>query len=225
MPASAPRNEIIKDEAKLLGEPILMGIAGGTGSGKTTIARAVAQGLKPFRVAIVDADAYYRDQKHMRLEDRRQVNYDHPAALDAALLTEQMRDLKNKRPIAKPQYDYARHTRAADTTTIAPADVIILEGILIYALPELQPLFDFKVFLDEWSDVRLIRRIERDIQARGRTLEDILRQCGESVGPMFRTYVAPTRKKADLVIAPGVTIAAAAEEILTAYRAAFAPET
>lgn len=205
--------------------PLLIGIAGGTGSGKTTISHAVAQGLAPLRVAIVDADAYYRDQKDICLEDRRQVNYDHPAALDAALLTEQMRALKDKRPIAKPQYDYARHTRAADTTAIAPADVIILEGILIYALPELQPLFDFKVFLDEWSDVRLIRRIERDIQTRGRTLEDILHQCGESVGPMFRTHVAPTREKADLVIAPGVTIADAAEEILHVYKAAFAPES
>lgn len=225
MPPSAPRNEVVKGAPKLLGEAKLLGIAGGTGSGKTTIAHAVAQSLAPLRVAIVDADAYYRDQKDICLEDRRQVNYDHPAALDAALLTVQMRELKNKRPIAKPQYDYARHTRTADATTIAPAELIILEGILIYALPELQPLFDFKVFLDEWSDVRLIRRIQRDIQTRGRSLEDILHQCGESVGPMFRTYVAPTRDKADLVIAPGVTIADAAEEILCAYKAAFGQDT
>jgi uridine kinase len=99
--------------------------------------------------------------------------------------------------------------------------VILLEGILILALSELAPLFDLKVFLDEWSDVRLIRRIERDLKVRGRCLEDILRQCGESVGPMFRAHVAPTRKLADLVIAPGVTVAAAAEEILTAMKAAF----
>jgi uridine kinase len=149
------------------------------------------------------------------------VNFDHPGALDAALMADQMRALKNRRPIAKPQYDYARHTRAAGTTKVRPADVILLEGILIYALPELAPLFDFKVFLDEWSDVRLIRRIERDLKVRGRTLADILRQCGESVGPMFRTHVAPTRGLADLVIAPGVTVAAAAEEILTALRMAF----
>ncbi|MDJ0781975.1 MAG: uridine kinase [Desulfosarcinaceae bacterium] len=202
---------------------ILMGIAGGTGSGKTTIAHAVARGLAPLRVAIVDADAYYRDLSHLSREARTQVNFDHPQALDAALLCEQMRTLKSGRPIAKPCYDYARHTRADATTHVAPADVLILEGILIYALPALQPLFDFKVFLDEWSDVRLIRRIERDLKTRGRSLADILRQCGESVGPMFRAHVAPTREQADLVVAPGVTIDAAAEEILAAFRHTLAP--
>jgi uridine kinase len=202
-------------------DPILVGIAGGTGSGKTTIAHAVARGLAPKQVAIIDADAYYKNLDHLRLEARCRVNFDAPDALDAALMADQMRLLKTRHPIAKPQYDYARHTRSAVTSTVRAADVILLEGILIYALPELTPLFDFRVFLDEWSDVRLIRRIERDLKVRGRTLADILRQCGESVGPMFRTYVAPTRKLADLVVAPGVTVAAAAEEILSALRAAF----
>jgi uridine kinase len=201
--------------------PILVGIAGGTGSGKTTIAHAVSRGLALKRVAIIDADAYYKNLDHLSPKARCQVNFDHPGALDAALMADQMRTLKNRRPIAKPQYDYARHTRTKATTRVRPADVILIEGILIYALPELAPLFDFKVFLDEWSDVRLIRRIERDLKVRGRTLADILRQCGQSVGPMFRTHVAPTRELADLVIAPGVTVAAAAEEILTALRFAF----
>ena len=202
--------------------PVLVGIAGGTGSGKTTIAHAVARGLAPRRVAIVDADASYRDLGHLELEARRRVNFDHPEALDAALIAEQMGALKAGHPVAKPQYDYTRHTRATASTRIGPADVILLEGILIYALPELQPLFDFKVFLDEWSDVRLIRRIERDLKDRGRTLEDILRQCAESVGPMFRAHVAPTRELADLVIAPGVSVDTAAQEILRAFRAALA---
>jgi uridine kinase len=214
-----------QDYHRAAGTAILMGIAGGTGSGKTTIAHALAEGLAPRRVAIVDADAYYRDLSHLSLDERRRVNFDHPDALDAALLAEQMRLLKRRQAVDKPQYDYARHTRSAVTTTIQPADVIILEGILIYALPELQPLFDFKVFLDEWSDVRLIRRIERDLKTRGRTLADILRQCSESVGPMFRAHVAPTRDQADLVIAPGVTVAAAAEEILTACQNAFGNPT
>jgi uridine kinase len=213
-PFTKPRSEATLD-------PILVGVAGGTGSGKTTIAHAVAQGLAPMRVAIIDADAYYKDLDHLGLEARCRVNFDHPGALDAALLANQMRVLKERRPIAKPQYDYARHTRAAATTRVQPADVILLEGILIYALPELAPLFDFKVFLDEWSDVRLIRRIERDLKVRGRTLADILRQCAESVGPMFRTHVAPTRDQADLVTAPGVTIAAAAGEILAALKETF----
>jgi uridine kinase len=215
MSPPARRNNTIHDA------PLLVGIAGGTGSGKTTIAHAVAAGLAPRRVAIVDADAYYRDLSHLSLEARCQVNFDHPEALDTPLLTAQMRALKQRRAIAKPHYDYARHTRAAATSRIEPVDVILLEGILIYALPALQPLFDFKVFLDEWSDVRLIRRIQRDLETRGRTLEDILRQCGESVGPMFRAHVAPTRERADLVIAPGVSVAAAAEEILTAFNAVF----
>ncbi|MEJ2638528.1 MAG: uridine kinase [Desulfosarcinaceae bacterium] len=202
--------------------PILVGIAGGTGSGKTTIAHAVARGLAPRRVAIVDADAYYRDLGQLSMAERCRVNFDHPDALDAALMAAQMRALKKGRPIAKPQYDYKRHTRSVATTAVRPADVILLEGILIYALPELAPLFDFKVFLDEWSDVRLIRRIERDLRVRGRTLADILRQCGESVGPMFRAHVAPTRNLADLVIAPGVTVADAASEILTVLKVAFA---
>jgi uridine kinase len=201
--------------------PILVGIAGGTGSGKTTIAHAVAQGLAPKQVAIIDADAYYQNLDHLSMAARCQVNFDHPSALDAALMADQMRTLKNRHPIAKPRYDYARHTRSAATTSVPAADVILLEGILIYALPELAPLFDFKIFLDEWSDVRLIRRIERDLEVRGRTLADILRQCRDSVGPMFRSHVAPTRRLADLVVAPGVTVAAAAEEILTALRAAF----
>jgi uridine kinase len=215
MSPPAWRNNLIQDA------PLLIGIAGGTGSGKTTIAHAVAAGLAPRRVAIVDADAYYRDLSHLSLEERRRVNYDHPDALDAALLTAQMRALKKRRTIAKPHYDYTRHTRASTTSRIDPVDVILLEGILIYALPGLQPLFDFKVFLEEWSDVRLIRRIERDLKTRGRTLDEILRQYQESVGPMFRAHVAPTRERADLVTAPGVTVAAAAEEILTAFNTAF----
>lgn len=200
---------------------ILVGIAGGTGSGKTTIAHAVARGMAPRRVAIVDADAYYRDLSHLSLAARQQVNFDHPDALDALLLAEQMQALKGRQAIAKPHYDYTRHTRSVTTSRIEPVDVILLEGILIYALPGLAPLFDFKVFLDEWSDVRLIRRIQRDLMTRGRTLEDILRQCGESVGPMFRAHVAPTREQADLVIAPGVTVATAAAQILTAFKNAF----
>jgi uridine kinase len=215
MPFQASDRNLRGDEA------ILVGIAGGTGSGKTTIAHAVARGLAPRRVAIVDADAYYRDLSHLGLAARQQVNFDHPDALDARLLSEQMRSLKGRQAIAKPHYDYTRHTRAATTSRIEPVDVILLEGILIYALPGLAPLFDFKVFLDEWSDVRLIRRIQRDLKSRGRTLEDILRQCGESVGPMFRAHVAPTREQADLVIAPGVTVAAAAAQILITLGKAF----
>jgi uridine kinase len=213
-PSAAPESDTTP-------EPVLVGIAGGTGSGKTTIAHAVARGLAPKRVAIIDADAYYKNLDHLSKEARRRVNFDHPGALDAALLADQMRALKSGLPIAKPQYDYTRHTRAVATTKVGPADVILLEGILIFALPELAPLFDLKVFLDEWSDVRLIRRIERDLKVRGRCLEDILRQCAQSVGPMFRAHVAPTRRQADLVTAPGVTVAAAAEEILATMRAAF----
>jgi uridine kinase len=183
-------------------KPLVLGIAGGTGSGKTTIARAIASALGSSAV-LIDHDAYYRDQSGLPFEARARTNYDHPDALDNELLIAQLKMLRDNRPIAKPVYDYTQHTRAIEVVSIQPAPVIVLEGILTLAIPAVRDLLDLKIFVDTDPDIRLMRRIRRDLEQRGRTFASVRQQYYETVRPMHLAFVEPSKRFADVIIPEG----------------------
>jgi uridine kinase len=182
---------------------ILIGIAGGTGSGKTLVARTIVEELGSQRVVIVDQDSYYKDLDEIPMADRELRNYDHPDAFDSDLLRTHVQDLLAGRPIEQPIYDYTRHARLKQTKHVGDHAVIVLEGILIFVDPVLRELCDIKVFIDTDPDVRLLRRIERDIKERGRAIESILRQYEASVRPMHLQFVDPSKRYADIIIPEG----------------------
>jgi len=182
---------------------ILIGIAGGSGSGKTLVARTIIRDLGSSRVAIVDQDAYYRDLDDIPLAERDLRNFDHPDAFDNELLRSHIRDLLDGKTIQQPIYDYTRHARLKETKTIGDHAVIVLEGILIFTDEELRDLMDIKLFIDADPDVRLLRRIERDIKERGRAIETILRQYQATVRPMHLQFVEPSKRYADLIVPEG----------------------
>jgi uridine kinase len=181
---------------------LTVGIAGGTGSGKTTFARALRASLPPGTAVLIDHDAYYRDLAGVPAEARCGVNFDHPDALENELLAAQLDALGAGRGIDKPVYDFAHHLRAAQTERIEPAPVVLVEGILVLADPELRARFDLKLFVETPTDVRLLRRIRRDIVERGRSIDGIADQYLATVRPMHEAFVAPSRAFADLVV-PG----------------------
>lgn len=181
---------------------MILGIAGGTGSGKTTVAHAIADALGPV-AAHVDHDSYYEDQSHLSADARNEVNYDHPDALDNELLAAHLTALKDGKAIEKPVYDFKSHTRGAKTVRIEPAPVIIVEGILTLAVPILRNLFDIKVFVDTAADIRLMRRIRRDLELRGRSFAEIREQYYGSVRPMHLAFVEPSKQFADVIIPEG----------------------
>ncbi|MGH7725436.1 MAG: uridine kinase [Candidatus Eiseniibacteriota bacterium] len=182
---------------------ILIGIAGGTGSGKTLVARNLVQSLGSSRVGIVDQDSYYRDLDDIPMADRDLRNFDHPDAFDNELLRKHIADLLAGRTIGQPIYDYTRHARLKETNPIGDHAVIILEGILIFVDEELRSMMDIKVFVDTDPDIRLIRRIERDITERGRSIESILRQYQATVRPMHLQFVEPSKRYADIILPEG----------------------
>lgn len=186
----------------MLDRPLVIGVVGGSGSGKTTVARAIV-GAPGVDAVLVDQDAYYRDLSHLTLDERRQVNFDHPDAFDTALLVSQLRELAAGRAVEKPTYDYAAHTRATATVTVEPRDVIVVEGILLFADAALRAAFDIKVFVDVESDVRFIRRLVRDTVERGRTLENVVEQYLTTVRPMHLEFVEPTKRYADVILPEG----------------------
>jgi len=182
---------------------LLIGIAGGSGSGKTLVARNIVRELGSDRVVIIDQDSYYRDLEDIPMRDREARNFDHPDAFDNELLKAHVRLLLDGQPIEQPIYDYAQHRRLDETRTIGDHLVIVLEGILIYVDPELRELMDIKLFVDADHDVRFIRRLRRDIVERGRSLDSIIRQYEESVRPMHIQFVEPSKRWADLIIPEG----------------------
>ncbi len=182
---------------------ILIGIAGGTGSGKTLVARTIVRELGSSRVAILDQDSYYRDLDDIPIADRDLRNFDHPDSFDGDLLRRHVADLLAGTPVQQPIYDYTRHARLKQTNEVGDHAVIVLEGILIFVDEELREMMDIKVFIDTDSDVRLMRRIERDIKERGRAIESILRQYRATVRPMHLQFVEPSKRHADLVIPEG----------------------
>lgn len=186
-----------------LSRPILIGICGGTGSGKSTVAKAIFESLPEKNIAIIEQDAYYKDQSHLAMEDRVKTNYDHPLAFDTELLVAHMTALLQGTAIDKPSYNFSQHTREDKTTKIEPKDIIILEGIMILEEKSLRDLMDIKIFVDTDADVRIIRRIVRDIQERGRTLDSVINQYLHTVKPAHEQFIEPMKKFADLIIPEG----------------------
>ena len=185
------------------GKPLFIGIAGGSGSGKSTVARRVAESLSGASVAFIDMDAYYRNFAALPMEERRQINWDHPDAFDFDLFLSQLGDLASGRPISKPVYDFVTHSRSERTVRIEPADVVVADGILLFVDQRVRDLCDVKVFVDADSDIRLIRRIRRDTRTRGRPLEEILDQYLTTVQPMHLQFVEPSKRYADIIVPRG----------------------
>lgn len=182
--------------------PLVIAVAGGSGSGKTTVARAIDEAVHRESV-LIEQDAYYRDLAHLSLEERKQVNFDHPDAFDTELLVAQLRLLLSGQPIDRPTYDYPGHTRAAATVHVVPRDVILVDGILLLADARLRPLFDIKVFVDVADDVRFIRRLQRDVVERGRTMDSVIAQYLTTVRPMHLEFVEPSKRYADIILPEG----------------------
>ncbi len=183
--------------------PLIIGIAGGSGSGKSTVARNVAAALTSLSVAFIDMDAYYRNFSDMPLEERRRFNWDHPDAFDFDLLTAHLERLANRETIDKPVYDFVSHLRSADAVTVPPSDVIVIDGILLFVDPRVRDLCSVKVFVDADADVRLIRRLKRDISSRGRPLDEIIEQYLSTVQPMHLQFVEPSKRYADIIVPRG----------------------
>lgn len=184
-------------------KPVVIGVAGGSGSGKSTVAQNIYNHFRDQSVLMLEQDYYYKDQSHLTFEERLKTNYDHPLAFDTELLIEHLKALLNYEEIERPIYDYSIHTRADETVTIGPKDVIILEGILALEDESLRDLMDIKLFVDTDADVRIIRRIMRDIQERGRSLESVVRQYLDVVRLMHLQFVEPTKRYADIIIPEG----------------------
>ena len=184
---------------------IIIGIAGGTGSGKTSVANLIVEDLEKFgsSVALLEQDSYYKDHLELTYEQRRKLNYDHPDAIDFELLIKHIKALKNGEDIDKPKYDFTKHKRMEEKEHITSKPIIIVEGILILTLAKIRDLFDVKIFVDTDADERLMRRIIRDMEFRGRTIESILTQYKETVKPMHEEFVEPSKKYADIIIPRG----------------------
>ena len=183
--------------------PLTIGIAGGTASGKTTVARRLVERLQGHPVAFLDQDAYYRDLADMPMEERRAFNFDHPDAFDTELLVAHLRELQAGRAVEKPVYSFAEHTRTRDTVRVNPGDAIILEGILVLALEAVRRELDVKVFVDSDADVRVIRRLSRDIKERGRDFDSVVEQYFKTVRPMHYGFCEPSKRYADVIIPHG----------------------
>ena len=182
---------------------IIIGIAGGTGSGKSTFTRKLKKEFTDD-VAVLYHDNYYRDQSDIPLEERRKTNYDHPDAMETELLVRQLKELKEGKTIQCPTYDYTLHTRSSEVVTVEPKKVILLEGILVLADERLRDLMDIKVYVEADADERILRRIIRDVKERGRDMEGVVEQYLTTVKPMHYLYVEPTRSTADIVINSGM---------------------
>ena len=183
--------------------PLVVAIAGGSGSGKTTVANTILREVGADRIAYLPHDAYYRDLSSLPQVQRVSVNFDHPNSLESELMMQHIRQLKNWEPVEMPVYDFTRHTRTAETIRVEPHPVIVVEGILIFAEQELRQLFDVKIFVDTDSDIRFIRRLQRDLSERGRTTENVITQYLSTVRPMHLEFVESSKRYADVIIPEG----------------------
>jgi uridine kinase len=184
-------------------QPVLIGVAGGSGSGKTTVSQTILERVGHDRIAYVQHDAYYRDRSHLPAAERARINYDHPDSLETDLLVAHLKELRASRAVEVPLYDFAQHIRKAETRHVESRQVILIEGILIFVDRALREMFDIKIFVDTDADVRFIRRLKRDISERGRTVESVIAQYEETVRPMHLEFVEPSKRYADLIIPEG----------------------
>ncbi len=184
-------------------KPVIVGVAGGTGSGKTTVAQAILDRVGDDRIAYIQQDAYYRDLSHLSPEERTRVNFDHPDALDNDLLVSHLQQLCANMPVEIPLYDFTTHTRRPETRTILPRRVILVEGILVLADRALREMMDVKIYVDTDADIRFIRRLQRDLSERGRTMESVVQQYLTTVRPMHLEFVEPSKRYADMIIPEG----------------------
>ncbi|KAF0415393.1 uridine kinase [Pediococcus acidilactici] len=198
--------------------PIIIGVTGGSGSGKTTVSKKILEQLNGHSISIIQQDSYYKDQAGMTMEERRAVNYDHPLAFDSDLLYQHLKMLKQRQAIDVPVYDYTISTRSPEVIHQEPTDVVILEGILILSDERIRDMLDIKVYVDTDDDIRIIRRIEQDTQERGRSLESIITQYLTGVKPMYHQFIEPTKRYADLIVPEGGENSVAIDLLVTKVR-------
>jgi uridine kinase len=196
-----PNNALVYSRERM--NPFLIGIAGGTGSGKTTVAQKILEALPPGRALLLQQDSYYRDRSHLTPEQRASINFDEPDAIENDLLERDLRRLRKGDPVEGPQYDFATHTRKRQTQRLDPCSIIVAEGILLFAVAAVRDLFDLRIFVETPDDVRLLRRIKRDLVERGRDIASIETQYISTVRPMHELHVAPTRQHAHLIVPEG----------------------
>ncbi|HEV7128264.1 MAG TPA: uridine kinase [Ktedonobacterales bacterium] len=189
--------------ARTLGQPLVVGVAGGTGAGKTTVVRAIVAAVGATQVAQLSEDAYYREYRHLPETERATVNWDHPDAIEVDLLLAQVRAIIAGQTVERPVYDFAAYARAPETVRVEPRPVLIVEGILIFVEERLRQLFDVRVFVDTDADLRFIRRLQRDVKERGRSLDGVVAQYLETVRPMHLAFVEPSKRHADLIVPEG----------------------
>jgi uridine kinase len=183
--------------------PLVIGIAGGSGSGKTTVAQEILQRVGPDRIAFLQHDSYYKDLSGLPPAQKAEVNFDHPNSLETELLIQHIASLRDGKPVEVPIYDFSTHSRTSQTYTVQPRMVILVEGILIFTEAALRDMFDVKIFVDTDSDLRFIRRLERDLTERGRTTESVIKQYQSTVRPMHMEFVEPSKRYADVIIPEG----------------------
>ncbi len=183
--------------------PVIIGIAGGSGSGKTTVALRVREACPGKTIRIIHHDSYYNDNSHLPLAERVRINYDHPNAFETSLLVRHIRELQAGRPVEVPQYDYSTHSRMTETKTVYPPDILFVEGILVLEAEELRELMDIRLYVDVDADERVLRRIRRDTAERGRSVESVIHQYLNVVRPMHLQFVAPSKRHAHIIIPEG----------------------
>jgi uridine kinase len=196
----------------------VIGVAGGSGSGKTTVVRRIVDSLGTEQVTVLDHDRYYRDRNDLRFEERAALNYDHPDGLETDLMVRHLHDLRAGKTVDVPSYDFSRHARLATTEAVSPRRVIIVEGILVFVDQSLRSLMDIKVFVDTDADTRFIRRLRRDVADRGRTMESVIDQYQTTVKPMHLEFVEPSKRYADIIVPQGGHNTVAVELLLTLIR-------
>ena len=195
-------------------KPFVIGVAGGTGSGKTTVSRRIQEAVSPKQIAYVQHDNYYRDQSHLSFPERVNTNYDHPNSLETSLMVEHLVALKAGQSIAMPRYDFSLHTRSKEVQQVDPAPIILVEGILIFVEKDLRELMDIRIFVDTDADIRFIRRLRRDMVERGRSLDSVVQQYMATVRPMHLEFVEPSKRYADIIVPRGGDNRAAMETIV-----------
>ncbi|MGE5463332.1 MAG: uridine kinase [Syntrophothermus sp.] len=201
--------------------PLVIGIAGGSGSGKTTVAQAILQRVGSDRIAYLQHDSYYKDLRGLPPAQRNEFNFDHPNSLETELLVRHIAALRNGKPVEVPIYDFSTDSRTTETYTVQPRNVILVEGILIFTEPALRKVFDIKIFVDTDPDLRFIRRLERDIHERGRTTDSVVKQYLHTVRPMHLEFVEPSKRYADIIIPEGGHNQAALDMVVARVEALF----